>query len=99
MRSREPILSKRSLELSVVVTGSVEGYTRDSAVGGHHLAAARSLAPYRRRRASSLSAIPQDRSTTGPWSSKVPVLNGAEAFEVLHERGPGAARRVATVGE
>jgi len=30
---------------------------------------------------------------------KVPVLNGAAAFEVLLERGPEAAGKVATVGE
>jgi hypothetical protein len=30
---------------------------------------------------------------------KVPVLNGAEAFEVLLEHGPEAAGKVATVGE
>jgi DNA ligase (NAD+) len=30
---------------------------------------------------------------------KVPVLNGAEAFDVLLEQGAEAGRQVATVGE
>jgi DNA ligase (NAD+) len=30
---------------------------------------------------------------------KVPVLSGAEAFEVLLDKGPEAAAKVATVGE
>ena len=30
---------------------------------------------------------------------RVPVLSGAEAFEVLLERGPEAASKVATVGD
>jgi DNA ligase (NAD+) len=30
---------------------------------------------------------------------KVPVLSGADAFEVLLEQGPEAAHKVATAGE
>jgi len=30
---------------------------------------------------------------------KLPVLSGAEAFEVLLQQGPEAARKIATIGE
>jgi hypothetical protein len=30
---------------------------------------------------------------------KVPILSGAEAFEVLLQQGPEAARKVATMGK
>ena len=35
----------------------------------------------------------------GPEAVQVPVLSGAEAFQVLLDQGPEAAHKVATVGE
>ena len=85
--------------LSVVVTGSLDGFTRDTA--------AEAITTRGGKVASSVS-----KKTSfvvvgeGPGSKydravelKVPVLLGAEAFTTLLDQGPEVAREVATTGE
>ncbi len=85
--------------LSVVVTGSLEGFTRDTA------------AEAITSRGGKVSGSVSKKTSfvvvgEGPGSKyekavelKVPVLSGAEAFTVLLDQGPEAAAEVATRGE
>ena len=84
--------------VSVVITGALDGFTRDSA------------AEAVTSRGGKVSGSVSKKTSfvvvgEGPGSKyekavelKVPVLTGAEAFQVLLEAGPGSASEVATVG-
>jgi DNA ligase (NAD+) len=84
--------------LSVVVTGSLEGFTRDSA--------AQAIASRGGKVAGSVSKktsfVVVGESPGSKYDKavelKVPILTGAEAFAVLLEQGPDAAAEVATRG-
>ena len=85
--------------VSVVITGALEGFTRDSA------------AEAVTSRGGKVSGSVSKKTSfvvvgEGPGSKydkavtlKVPVLTGAEAFTTLLDAGPEAATEVATVGE
>jgi DNA ligase (NAD+) len=82
-----------------VVTGSLEGYTRDSATDAITLRGGKVASSVSKKTSFVVVGDAPGSKFDKALELKVPVLSGAEAFEVLLERGPDAAREVATVGE
>ena len=100
MRSEPKLTREQTLAgLSVVVTGSVEGYTRDSAVEAITARGGKVAGSVSKKTSFVVVGDSPGSKYDRAVELKVPVLNGAEAFEVLLEQGPDAARKVATVGE
>ena len=85
--------------LSVVVTGSLEGYTRDSAVEAITSRGGKVAGSVSKKTSFVVVGDSPGSKYDRAVELKVPVLSGAEAFEVLLEHGPEAASQVATVGE
>ena len=100
MRDERKQVQEQTLAgLSVVVTGSLAGYTRETA--------AEAITSRGGKVASSVSKktsfVVVGESPGSKYDKavelKVPILSGAEAFDVLLERGPDAAAAVATMGQ
>jgi len=85
--------------LSVVVTGSLEGHTRDSAVEAITSRGGKVAGSVSKKTSFVVVGDSPGSKYDRAVELKVPVLSGAEAFEVLLEHGPEAASQVATVGE
>ena len=83
---------------SIVVTGSLEGYTRDSAADAITSRGGRLPLGVEEDQLRCRGRCPGSKYDKAV-ELKVPILSGAEAFEVLLQQGSEAARRVATVGE
>jgi DNA ligase (NAD+) len=84
---------------SVVVTGSLEGYTRDSAVEAITSRGGKVASSVSKKTSFVVVGDSPGSKYDRAVELKVPVLSGAEAFGVLLEQGPEAAGKVATVGE
>jgi DNA ligase (NAD+) len=85
--------------VSVVITGALDGFTRDSAAEAVTIRGGKVSGSVSKK--TSFVVVGE-----GPGSKyekavqlKVPVLSGAEAFTTLLDAGPAAAAEVATVGE
>jgi DNA ligase (NAD+) len=85
--------------LSVVVTGSLEGYTRDLAAEAITSRGGKVAASVSKKTSFVVVGDAPGSKYERALELKVPVLSGAEAFQVLLDQGPEAAHKVATVGE
>ena len=100
MRDEQPEQTDQSLAgLSIVVTGSLEGFTRDSA--GEAITSRGGKVAGSVSKKTSFVVVGEspgskyDKAVT----LKVPILHGAEAFTVLLTGGPDAAADIAVTGE
>jgi DNA ligase (NAD+) len=85
--------------LSVVVTGSLEGYTRDSAAEAITSRGGKVAASVSKKTSFVVVGDAPGSKYDKALELKVPVLSGAGAFQVLLEQGAAAAHKVATVAE
>ncbi|HET9871087.1 MAG TPA: NAD-dependent DNA ligase LigA [Propionibacteriaceae bacterium] len=84
--------------LSIVVTGSLEGFTRDSAAEAITRRGGKVAASVSKKTSFVVVGDSPGSKYDKALSLKVPVLN-ADGFHVLLESGPEAASGVATVGD
>ncbi len=99
MRNEPKVTREQTLTgLSVVVTGSLKGYTRDSAEEAITSRGGKVAGSVSKKTSFVVVGDSPGSKYDKAVELKVPVLSGAEAFEVLLEQGPEAGRRVATVG-
>ena len=84
--------------LSVVVTGSLEGYTRDSAAEAITSRGGKVAASVSKKTSFVVVGDSPGSKYDKAVELKVPILSGAEAFTVLLDQGPEAAATVATTG-
>jgi DNA ligase (NAD+) len=84
--------------LSVVVTGSLEGYTRDSAAQAITSRGGKVAGSVSKKTAFVVVGESPGSKYDKAVELKVPILAGADAFTVLLEQGPEAAAEVATRG-
>ena len=100
MRSEPKQTREQTLSgLSVVVTGSLEGYTRDLAAEAITSRGGKVAASVSKKTSFVVVGDAPGSKYEKALELKVPVLSGAEAFQVLLDQGPEAAHKVATVGE
>ena len=100
MRSEPKLTREQTLSgLSVVVTGSLEGYTRDLAAEAITSRGGKVAASVSKKTSFVVVGDAPGSKYDKALELKVPVLSGAEAFQVLLDQGPEAAHKVATVGE
>jgi DNA ligase (NAD+) len=100
MRNEPKVSREQTLAgLSVVVTGSLEGYTRDSAVEAITSRGGKVAGSVSKKTSFVVVGDSPGSKYDRAVELKVPVLSGAEAFEMLLESGPEAAGQVATIGE
>ena len=100
MRNEPKVTREQTLTgLSVVVTGSLEGYTRDSAEEAITSRGGKVAGSVSKKTSFVVVGDSPGSKYDKAVELKVPVLSGAEAFEVLLEQGPEVGRQVATVGE
>jgi DNA ligase (NAD+) len=100
MRSEPKQTREQTLSgLSVVVTGSLEGYTRDLAAEAITSRGGKVAASVSKKTSFVVVGEAPGSKYEKALDLKVPVLSGAEAFQVLLDQGPEAAHKVATVGE
>ncbi len=85
--------------LSVVVTGSLEGYTRDSAAEAITSRGGKVAGSVSKKTSFVVVGQAPGSKADKAVQLKVPVLGGVEAFEVLLDAGPEAAEAIATRGE
>jgi DNA ligase (NAD+) len=100
MRSEPKQTREQTLNgLSVVVTGSLEGYTRDSAAEAITSRGGKVAASVSKKTSFVVVGDAPGSKYDRALELKVPVLSGTEAFQVLLEQGGEAAHKVATVAE
>src|SRR5215218_9358429 len=100
MRSEPKAAQEQTLTgLSVVVTGSLDGYTQDSATEAITSRGGKVASSVSKKTSFVVVGDAPGSKYDKALELKVPVLSGAEAFEVLLEHGPDAALGVATVGK
>ena len=100
MRDEPKITREQTLAgLSIVVTGSLEGYTRDSATEAITSRGGKVAGSVSKKTSFVVVGDAPGSKYDKAVELKVPVLSGADAFDVLLERGADAAREVATIGE
>ena len=100
MRDESKITREQTLAgLSIVVTGSLEGYTRDSATEAITSRGGKVAGSVSKKTSFVVVGDAPGSKYDKAVELKVPVLSGADAFDVLLERGADAAREVATIGE
>jgi DNA ligase (NAD+) len=100
MRNEPKITQEQTLAgLSIVVTGSLEGYTRDSATEAITSRGGKVAGSVSKKTSFVVVGDGPGSKFDKAVELKVPVLSGADAFDVLLERGPDAAREVSTLGE
>jgi DNA ligase (NAD+) len=100
MRSEPKQTREQTLSgLSVVVTGSLEGYTRDLAAEAITSRGGKVAASVSKKTSFVVVGDAPGSKYDKALELKVPVLSGAAAFQVLLDQGPEAAHKVATVGE
>jgi DNA ligase (NAD+) len=85
--------------LSVVVTGSLEGYTRDSAAEAITSRGGKVAASVSKKTNFVVVGDAPGSKYDKALELKVPVLSGTEAFQVLLEQGAEAAHKVVTLAE
>jgi DNA ligase (NAD+) len=84
---------------SIVVTGSLEGYSRDVATEAITSRGGKVSGSVSKKTSFVVVGDAPGSKYDKAVELKVPILSGAEAFEVLLQQGPEAARKVATMGE
>ena len=84
---------------SVVVTGSLEGYSRDVATEAITSRGGKVAGSVSKKTSFVVVGDAPGSKYDKAVELKVPILSGADAFEVLLQQGPEAALKVATVGE
>ena len=84
--------------LSVVVTGSLEGYTRDTAAEAITTRGGKVAGSVSKKTSFVVVGESPGSKADKAAELKVPILNGVEAFEILLQSGAEAAAKVATVG-
>ncbi len=100
MRDEPKITREQTLAgLSIVVTGSLEGYTRDSATEAITSRGGKVAGSVSKKTSFVVVGDAPGSKYDKAVELKVPVLSGADAFDMLLERGADAAREVATIGE
>jgi DNA ligase (NAD+) len=100
MRNEPKVTREQTLTgLSIVVTGSLKGYTRDSAEEAITSRGGKVAGSVSKKTSFVVVGDSPGSKYDKAVELKVPVLNGAEAFDVLLEQGPEAGRQVATVGK
>jgi DNA ligase (NAD+) len=82
----------------VVVTGSLEGYTRDSAAEAITSRGGKVASSVSKKTSFVVVGDSPGSKYDRAVELKVPILAGTEAFTVLLEEGPEAAQSVVTVG-
>ena len=85
--------------LAVVVTGTLDGFTRDSAAEAITQRGGKVAGSVSKKTAFVVVGESPGSKYDKAVTLKVPILRGAEAFRVLLDDGPEAAAAVATVGE
>ncbi|SEQ33734.1 NAD-dependent DNA ligase LigA [Microlunatus flavus] len=85
--------------VSVVVTGSLDGFTRDSAAEAVTSRGGKVSGSVSKKTSFVVVGEAPGSKYDKAVQLKVPVLSGAEAFTTLLEHGPEAAAEVATIGE
>ena len=100
MRSEPKVTrEKRSPDYLSWSPGPSRGYTRDSAVEAITSRGGKVAGSVSKKTSFVVVGDSPGSKYDRAVELKVPVLNGAEAFEVLLEQGPEAAQKVASVGE
>ena len=100
MRDEQPEQTDQSLAgLSIVVTGSLEGFTRDTAGEAITSRGGKVAASVSKKTAFVVVGESPGSKYDKAVTLKVPILRGAEAFTVLLTDGPDAAAEIATIGE
>jgi DNA ligase (NAD+) len=100
MRNEPKVTREQTLTgLSIVVTGSLKGYTRDSAEEAITSRGGKVAGSVSKKTSFVVVGDSPGSKYDKAVELKVPVLSGAEAFDVLLEQGPEAGRQVATVGK
>ena len=100
MRDEPKVVQEQTLAgLSIVVTGSLEGYSRDLATEAITSRGGKVAGSVSKKTSFVVVGDAPGSKYDKALELKVPVLTGADAFEVLLEKGPEAAQQVATVGE
>jgi DNA ligase (NAD+) len=84
---------------SIVVTGSIEGYSRDVATEAIASRGGKVAGSVSKKTSFVVVGDAPGSKYDKAVELKVPILSGAEAFEVLLQEGPEAAHKVAKVGE
>jgi DNA ligase (NAD+) len=84
--------------ISVVVTGSLEGFTRDSAAEAITSRGGKVASSVSKKTSFVVVGETPGSKYDKALDLKVPVLQGAEAFAVLLDEGPEAATAIATTG-
>ena len=96
---RQPSTDDSLAGVSVVVTGSLEGYTRDSAAEAIVSRGGKIAGSVSKKTSFVVVGEAPGSKYDKAVELGVPVLHGAEGLMVLLEQGPEAARDVASVGE
>ena len=100
MRDEPKVVQEQTLAgLSIVVTGSLEGYSRDLATEAITSRGGKVAGSVSKKTSFVVVGDAPGSKYDKALELKVPVLSGADAFEVLLKKGPEAAQQVATVGE
>jgi DNA ligase (NAD+) len=100
MRDEPKVVQEQTLAgLSIVVTGSLEGYSRDLATEAITSRGGKVAGSVSKKTSFVVVGDAPGSKYDKALELKVPVLSGADAFEVLLEKGPEAAQQVATLGE
>jgi DNA ligase (NAD+) len=100
MRNEPRVTQEQTLAgMSIVVTGSLEGYTRDSAAEAITSRGGKVAGSVSKKTSFVVVGDAPGSKYDKALELKVPVLSGADAFEVLLEQGPKVAQKVATMGE
>jgi DNA ligase (NAD+) len=100
MRDEQPEPLDQSLAgLALVVTGSLDGFTRDSAAEAITSRGGKVAGSVSKKTAFVVVGESPGSKYDKAVALKVPILRGADAFRVLLDDGPEAAAAIATVGE
>ena len=100
MRDEQPEQLDQSLAgLALVVTGSLDGFTRDSAAEAITLRGGKVAGSVSKKTAFVVVGESPGSKYDKAVALKVPILRGADAFRALLDDGPEAATEIATVGE
>jgi DNA ligase (NAD+) len=100
MRDEQPEQLDQSLAgLAIVVTGTLDGFTRDSAAEAITSRGGKVAGSVSKKTSFVVVGESPGSKHDKAVALKVPVLRGADAFQVLLTDGPDAAAEIATVGE
>jgi DNA ligase (NAD+) len=100
MRDDQPVMADQSLVgLSIVVTGSLDGFTRDSAAEAITSRGGKVAGSVSKKTSFVVVGESPGSKYDKAVALKVPILRGADAFTTLLNDGPDAATEIAVVGE